>query len=63
VAHLATQLVKRDNLIPARPGRTAPRARKRGGSHRYPRRKDSDRPVRTVTHSIVLYPLKPAIPP
>lgn len=60
---MAAQLVKRDNLVPARPGRTAPRARKRGGSNRYPRRKDSDRPVRTVTHTIVLHPLKQAIPP
>jgi len=51
------------NLIPDRPGRTAPRTRKRGGSHRYPRRKDDARPVRTVSYTIVLQPLKPTEPP
>ena len=58
VAHLAAQMVKPGNLVPTRPGRTAPRARKRGGSHRYPRRKNTDRPVRRVSHTIVLHPLK-----
>jgi hypothetical protein len=63
VAHLAAQMVKPANLVPTRPGRTAPRARKRGGSHRYPRRKDNARPVRRVSHTIVLHPLKPPTPP
>jgi hypothetical protein len=55
--------MKPATLIPDRPGRTAPRTRKRGGSHRYPRRKDDARPVRTVSYTIVLQPLKPTEPP
>ena len=55
VAHLAGQLRKPDNLTSRRPGRTVPRARKRGGSNRYPRREQGAPVVRTVTYSIVMY--------
>jgi len=56
VNHLAAELIKKDNLIRDRPDRSAPLARKRGGS---PRRKPDVAPVRTVTHRIVLHPLPP----
>ncbi len=46
-------------MFPLRPGRSAPRARKRGGSTRYPRRKPDIAPVRNVTHTIVMHPLQP----
>ncbi len=59
MTHLVTQLIKKDNLVPLRPGRSAPRARKRGGSTRYPRRKPDVAPVRNVTHTIVMHPLQP----
>ncbi len=57
--HLAAELIKKDNLIRDRPDRSAPLARKRGGSPRYPHRKPDVAPVRTVTHTIVLHPLPP----
>ena len=59
MAHAAAQLTHPRNLVPDRPGRSAPRARKRGGSNRYPRRKDTTPPTRTVTYRIVLHLLKP----
>ena len=62
LSHLAAQLCLPANLVPTRPGRTAPRARKRGGSHRYPRRPDHTPAVRAVTHTIVMHPLKPRPP-
>jgi protein-L-isoaspartate(D-aspartate) O-methyltransferase len=42
-----------------REGRTAPRARKRGGSNRYDRRPANTPAVQTVTYRIVLHPLQP----
>lgn len=57
--HLAAELIKKDNLLPDRPDRSAPLARKRGGSSRYPHRAADAAPVRTVTHRIVLHPLPP----
>ena len=62
LAHLSEQLTSPGNLNPARPGRTVPRASKRGDSGRYPRRKDTDPPVRKVTYSIVLYPISQPAP-
>jgi len=59
VNHLVTELTKTDNLIRDRPDRSAPRARKRSGSTRYPHRATDAAPVRTVTHTIVLHPLPP----
>jgi hypothetical protein len=46
-----------DHLNPARPGRTAPRASKRGGAGRYPRRKDTDPPSAKVSYSIIMHPI------
>ena len=43
--------------MPTRPGRSAPRARKRGGSHRYPKRAPDAPAVRTVSHTIVMHPI------
>jgi hypothetical protein len=59
LAQLAAELVKPANLTPKRPGRSARRARKRGGSDRYPRRPDGVPAVRRVTHTIVMQPITP----
>jgi hypothetical protein len=62
---MSAQLTRTGNLNPARPGRTAPRASKRGGgggSGRYPRRKDTVQPVRKVTYSITLHPISQPAP-
>jgi hypothetical protein len=58
-AHVCIQLVRKDHLIPARPARQAPHARKRGGSHRYRHRRPGEPAVRTVSHRIELHPLPP----
>ena len=57
LVHLYAQLCRPTNLVPRRPGRTSPRARKRGGSTRYDKRPTATAPVRTVTHEIVLHRL------
>jgi hypothetical protein len=57
VTHLACQLRKPANLIPLRPGRTAPRARRRGPSHRYGRPPATTPAVQTVTYRIAPHPL------
>jgi hypothetical protein len=59
LAHLTTQLTTKANLVRQRPGRSSPRARKRGGSHRYPRRPDDTPAVRTVTHTVTIHRLQP----
>jgi hypothetical protein len=60
VNHLTTQLRKPTNLIPTRPGRTAPRTRKRGHSNRYERRTANTPAVQTVTYRIIQHPLTAA---
>lgn len=59
MTHLTAELTRNQNLVPKRDGRTAPRQTKRGGSPRYPRRKDDTAPTRRVTHTIVMHPLTP----
>jgi hypothetical protein len=59
LTHLTTQLTTKANLVRKRPGRSSPRARKRGGSHRYPRRPDDTPAVRIVTHTITIHRLQP----
>ncbi len=68
LTHIAAQLTKPANLVRKRPGRSSPRrssprARKRGGSHRYPRRPDDTPAVRTVTHTITIHRLQPDASP
>jgi hypothetical protein len=63
LAHLSTQLTTKANLVRKRPGRSSPRARKRGGSHRYPRRPDDTPAVRTLTHTITIHRLQPDLRP
>jgi len=46
------------NLVRQRPGRTSPRAQKRSGSHRYPRRPDDTPTVRNVTRTITIHRLR-----
>jgi hypothetical protein len=46
-------------LIPTRPGRTAPRTRKRGHSNRYERRTTNTPTVQTVTYRIIQHSLRP----
>lgn len=58
LAHVVTRLTAKANLVRKRPGRSSPRARKRGGSHRYPRRPDHTPAVRTVTHTITIHRLQ-----
>jgi len=52
-------LTAKANLVRKRPGRSSPRARKRGGSNRYPRRGDDTPAVRAVTHTITIHRLQP----
>jgi hypothetical protein len=59
VTYICGRLTRRDNLNPEREGRTAPRALKRSGSNRYPRRPPDTPATRTVTYRIELHPLKP----
>ncbi len=63
LTHIAAQLTKHANLVRKRPGRSSPRTRKRGGSHRYPRRPDDTPAVRTVTHTITIHRLQPNASP
>jgi hypothetical protein len=58
-AHLYAQLVRSDHLVAERPPRQAPRARKRGGSHRYRRRRTDEPAVRAVTYDVELHPWSP----
>jgi hypothetical protein len=62
LTYVCGQLTRNDNLNPAREGRTSPRACKRGGSHRYPRRSTDDAAVQKVTYRIELHPLDPNRP-
>jgi hypothetical protein len=63
LAHTVARLTKPANLIRQRPARSSPRARKRGGSYRYPRRPDNTPAVRTVTHTITIHRLQPGQTP